>query len=347
MFIKISMAKKCYFLMALFFGWNISIMRAVDMRSLTDKIYPFVDKLQKVDISFLTGRVYAILDRFGSVADSILARGDLSPENQKLVEEVAAKLHLEHRDIKAKNAGFILRMWFGYESVLAIQELNRVYFNDDVLNEYPQDTRKFAIARGLSHHYDNRSWKWLLFSKVLLSYVKKFVISKAVQKEFIISKFKPDGELIVSGNDLAEYLTIGSKFRGILLGSIWDLLLAQYDQQQEMYTDATAVIVAGLNPAFGKDFLYQSTYPTTDTWPLYARAFNLFRRVVRPIYSLPIIRHHRMQHRYNSVLYETRIAQLDSLQDEWQRRHGNRCDETHGSTKDEEEHKNWHARYSS
>jgi hypothetical protein len=292
-------------------------------RQLLSEICP---KLEVFDIRPLVGKIYSVFDTFGDLADIVFARGNLSPQNQKLFEELAAKLHLEHRNIKAKNAGIFMRILMGYQHTFAIQELNRVYFNDDVLDEYSQDARKFAIAHGLSYHHNNRSWKLLLVKALLLD-IKKIVINKAIAMGFII--LTPNPLHLSPKNFLISYLTLSPYFL-----NVWELLLAQYDQQQEMQADATVVTTAGLNPASGKDFLYQLTYPTTDTWPLYAQIENLALSLLRPIRSLPIIRNHIKHHQSNSFLYEARIAQFDNLQDKWQREHDNTNNDTHHSTND-------------
>lgn len=80
---------------------------------------------------------------------------------------------LDHRNIKPKNSGIILRFLAGYHNALSMGNLNRVFFNDDILKQMPIEHKKFLIAHELTHQYIGNAVK-LLASKILTNTYAQF-----------------------------------------------------------------------------------------------------------------------------------------------------------------------------
>lgn len=261
--------------------------------------------------------LYYGFDTLGSIADLLLARGDLSEENQKIFAEMAAKLGIADRNIKAKNSGLILRWYFGYHNALALQPLNRVYLNDGVLNEWPDDVKRFIIAHELSHHYHHHIFQSIIVSAIINN-AKVAAILFALRKGFIADSA---GE----NNFLKRYMTYGpviaierlSKYF-IADFTIWGLIKAQNRQRQETEADTTAIAIAGVSPKTAAKALTLIRYPATDNWPLDAQFQNWALSRILDFMSLPIIK----QHFHHLASLPDRVAHVMSLEDEWKEKHG-------------------------
>jgi hypothetical protein len=86
--------------------------------------------------------------------------------------------------------------------------------------------------------------------------------------------------------------------------------MAQFCQRQETEADELAVQKVGAKVEDGVACLQQIYYPDTQDWPLYAKVINIWYRILMPIMSLPIIKHH-IPH---LASFKDRIEHLKGLQ---------------------------------
>ncbi len=221
--------------------------------------------------------VYKVLDTFGALTDYIVTKGDLSPENVALFDQVANDLGIANREIKAKNSGLLLRLFFGYHNPVACQGTNRVYLNDSVLNALNLNERKFIIAHELTHHQDHH-----LFKRQFLIYILS------------ILKVALTYSACFDNNEsyLHKYMTNGWSLAGIEF-NIFALILAQYAQQQELAADANALLSTDIDMQDAEKALQQVHYPDTKEWPLYGRIINFFNYYLMEYFcTLPVVKEH-------------------------------------------------------
>lgn len=244
--------------------------------------------------------LYSIFGKLGTVADYFISKGDLSPENESVFNEVAETLGIADRQIKAQNSGLILRLLIGYNNALACAQLNRVYFNDSELNKMTLEQKRFLIAHELTHHAKHHVWKIMAFAVVLAiaqkKYIEKAAIHTSGHSAFIDSYFK-------EGIEIPMFM----KF------SIWGLIRAQYQQVCEKEADQGAILEAGVHPQDGEAMLNALYKPDTSDWPLYARVNQWIASFLIPIMALPVLK----QHVPHLASHEERVADLYKFEDEW------------------------------
>ncbi|OGB97647.1 hypothetical protein A3F06_03905 [candidate division TM6 bacterium RIFCSPHIGHO2_12_FULL_36_22] len=244
-----------------------------------------------MSVSTAQPSIYSIFDKVGCATDWFLTKGDLSEHNQKLFEEMAAKLGIQDRNIKAKNSGLFLRLMAGYQNALAMQHLNRTYFNDTVLNEMSDDAKRFLMAHELVHHRQNHVFKRGLAIMLLKCATIASTIALAGQNNFN-----------------ARYLSNGINLRIARL-SLWKLIEAQIMQGQETEADTKAITIACADPEFGVEALDSLYHPNATDWPLYAKVLLLFQKATIWLYDWPILK----QHAPHLVSYKERVAYVRSL----------------------------------
>lgn len=191
--------------------------------------------------TFSTSPWYFFLSKLGNCTDFLLAKGDLSPNNVKLFNEVARSLGIADREIKAKNSGFLMRFFSGYNNALAVQLFNRTYFNDSELNKMSEEEKRFVMGHELTHHAKNHAWK-------KMGVVWMLSVASAVCKKLV----EPDSISIKKDSILRRYFLNGWDVSGMATISFWGLLQGQYCQAQEREADQGAVLDAGAHPVDGK-----------------------------------------------------------------------------------------------
>lgn len=222
--------------------------------------------------------LYDLFDQVGWMTDWLLTRGSLNEKYTQMFNEITKKLEIDNRHIKAKNSGLLLRWWFGYNNALAVQFTNRVYFNEDVLNELPDEQKKFLMAHELVHHREHHIFKRIAVNEGI-NLVKK-IITYAHQ---------------LPGRDenyLNQYLTRGFSLPFQEEFSVYSLLKAQIAQKQETEADTKAITIAGIRPQDGIDLFQNLYYPDTTKWPLYFKIQDKMQRLSDIICSLPILKEH-------------------------------------------------------
>ena len=246
--------------------------------------------------------VYSLLDTFGYCTDIILSKGKLSDKHEKMFVEIAKKLGIENRDIKARNSGLLLRLMAGFNNALAVQQTNRVYLNQTCLNEMDDEEIKFLMAHELSHHAKNHIWKRMAAAIALdiASNSINFNCQKPI-KNF----FEPSIGHIPMGRYIFN--------KSLATFTIWNLIFAQLCQYQETEADSCAVLQAGVCPQNGVTLLTRLYYPQTESWPLYGKVINIINQLTMPIVSLPIIKEF-MPH---LTSYTDRAKKLIDLEPEW------------------------------
>lgn len=221
--------------------------------------------------------IYKVLDTFGALTDYILTKGDLSPENVALFNQVANDLGIANREIKAKNSGFLLRLFSCYHNPIACQWTNRVYLNDSVINALTPNERKFIIAHELTHHQGHH-----LFKRDLLIYLLSII-----QVALTYSTCLDNNE-----SYLHKYMTNGWSLAGIEF-NIFALIFAQYVQQQELAADANALLSTDIDMQDAEKALQHLHYPDTKEWPLYGRILWFFNYyIIEYFCTLPIVKEH-------------------------------------------------------
>ena len=246
------------------------------------------------------------LSKLGNCTDFLLAKGDLSPNNVKLFNEVARSLGIADREIKAKNSGFLMRFFTGYNNALAVQLFNRTYFNDSELNKMSEEEKRFVMGHELTHHAKNHAWKkrgvvWMLS------------VASAVCKKLV----EPDSISIKKDSILRRYFLNGWDVFGMATISFWGLLQGQYCQAQEREADQGAVLDAGAHPVDGKKFLHRLYSPDTSDWPLYARLIDVMSLPFVYVLSLPILK----QHASHLISLDDRTSDVIALTDQWNQKY--------------------------
>lgn len=230
--------------------------------------------------------IYALLNKIGDVTDFFISKGDLSPENEALFNEVAKKLGIAYRNIKAKDSGLILRLLGGYQNALAVQQTNRVYFNNTELNTMSTEEKKFIMGHELTHHANNDVLK-MIFMKLFT-----LVISDQT------TNYLTENRIATRDSILPHYLcskaetqyNILNRFANTFNLNIWGLLNACVMQKIERNADRGAILNAGVHPKDGKTMFKKIYYPNTQDWPLYAKIQHYcFTRPLLFLASLPIL----------------------------------------------------------
>lgn len=227
----------------------------------------------------------------GSLSDYIIARGDLSPENQAIFEQIAKDLGIADRDIKAKDSGLIFRLFTGYHNAMAHQLTNRAYFNDSELNKLSREERKFIMAHELTHH-QNHDHFCRIFLKSLCT-----IAPMILAHNNILNK---------NSSYLNQYLLNGWSILDIVNLNIWQLLFAQCAQCQERAADANALLCTDIDIQDATGALQYLHYPNTEGWPLYAKVTNFIVQYLRKFLSLPILK----EHFPHLVSFDERVAAL-------------------------------------
>ncbi len=280
-----------------------------------------------------TSVIYKVFDKLGSITDPILTRGELSEKHKQMFEETAKKLGIDHRDIKARNSGLIMRLFFGYNNAMAYPQTNRVYINEDCLNEIDDNSKQFLMAHELDHHLNHD-----IFSKIVINNIAFPRVEDAIVKSCAIKGFI-DGE---NDNFAKQYMTYGINYHpywmllpklgisneiiikiiqfllplpGINL-SFLELLKGKINQSFETRADTQAVTIAGVNPDGGVKLMRYLHHPDTKNWPLYAKIKQFcIEKFVLPVISLPLFKEH-VDH---LVSLEDRIAHIKSLKPQWEK----------------------------
>ncbi len=234
---------------------------------------------------------YQILDKFGSCMDLILSKGHLSEKDEKLFKEVASSLGIENRNIKPKNSGLLLRLIGGYNNALAMQQLNRVYFNASCLKRMSDGQKKFLMGHELVHHQKNHTWKRLVFS-YLMNFTQHKV-EKLTRPQKVVKRSR-ENEIVELGHTplYYRYFSEGFKPKFLLEFSLKSLIIAQFVQRQETEADELAIQNTGATTEDAVAFLQHLYYPDTENWPLYAKIMHRINSLFMPILSLPIIKQH-------------------------------------------------------
>lgn len=246
------------------------------------------------------GGIYRVFDAFGAMTDWLLTRGKLSDKNTQMFNDISKKLGIEDREIKVRNSGLLLRLFYQYNNALADQYANRVYINEDHLNELTDGEKQFLMAHELAHHKNHHEFK-ILGVGAALAFIQ-FLFIKA-----FITRTPNDGLI-------KKYLTHGicSPLISLLAinVSIWGLFKAMAHQHCETEADTHAVTVAHIDPSHGAALMKNMYYPNSRNWPLYGKAQAVIQRVALPVLALPGIKHH-VNH---LASYEDRVAHIQSLQ---------------------------------
>lgn len=223
--------------------------------------------------------VYRIFDALGTLTDYIVTKGDLSPENQALFEQIANNLGITDREIKAKDSGLIIRLFAGYHNALAHQLTNRIYLNNSELNTLSPNERKFLIAHELTHHKNHDYFKaW--FVRSFFNYLVAHILLKSPC-------------LNRNDNYFHRYLLDGWLIPGLVQFNIWSLLFAQYKQSQKRAADANTLACTDIEFDDAVRAINYLHYPDTKNWPLYGKIGEFLNYYTREyFYTLPIVKEH-------------------------------------------------------
>ncbi len=298
-------------LMRLFRTFSIVSMEVVIMKKLVLVLSVlFIPAVQAIN-------VYQVLDKLGSCFDLIISKGRLSEKDEKLFKEVASSLGIENRDIKPRNSGLLLRLMSGYNNALAMQHLNRVYFNASCLKKMSDGHKKFLMGHELTHHQKNHVWKRAALA-VPMWFAQKGIgkltrpVEKEDKKHFNWKTFKKEeGPVDVQRHSPVYYRYFSEGFQIPMLVdfSLKSLIMAQFCQRQETEADELAIRNAGATAEDGVACLQQIYYPDTKDWPLYAKVMAVMSRILMPIMSLPVIK----QHMPHLVSFKERAEHLRGL----------------------------------
>lgn len=223
---------------------------------------------------------YPIFDAFGSLTDFFVSKSNLTEEDERLFNEIAASYGIDHRQIKARNSGLLLRLICGYNNALANQLTNRVYFNAACLLKMTEGQKRFLMGHELAHHKKNHHFKF-----TLVDLVKKGLRA-------IICSLTQPSSVYVQGNSplYLRYFAEGFQF-GVDF-SLLGLIDAQIHQRCETEADEISIESAGTT-LDDSDAVLESLYcPDTKDWPLYARIYAMLAKLLIPIMNLPVIKQH-------------------------------------------------------
>lgn len=240
--------------------------------------------------------IYVIPELFGSMTDWLYSRSDLSEKYEKMFQEIAKKYNIEDREIKAKNMGIIFRLYLGYQNALAVQQTNRVYFNEDFLQQLTDEQVAYLMAHELAHHSNHHTLK-KIGGSIGIGLIQTAVVASALQSAFIKKN---------ADNPLLQYFTCGLAAGQF---SFWTLLNAQMEQRFETEADTHAITQVGLNPEDGIALFDELYHPTTDNWPLYAKINAFVESLLYPVLELPVIK----QHMPHLVCHKDRVTHIASL----------------------------------
>lgn len=244
--------------------------------------------------------VYKIFDKVGTVADCIIARGNLEKKHQTMFDELVNKLGLTDREIKAKNAGLLPRLLLGYNNSASTEPFNRIYFNQDVLNDMPDEVAKALMANelihALRHHFFTHYIPAALLEDLINTCMKHFIL-QSHQHEILLN--------IPPQLSLAEQYAIGN-LRGLNFSK---LLISPIIRSTEYQADTEAVTVADIKPETAILLMLFLKNPPTNNWPLYAKIQNfIFNKICMPILSLPLLKQHQTH-----PTYKERIDNFENL----------------------------------
>lgn len=247
--------------------------------------------------------VYKIFDKVGTVADCIIARGNLEKKHQTMFDELVNKLGLINREIKAKNVGLLPRLLLGYNNAVSMEQFNRIYFNQDVLNDMPDEVAKALMAHelihALRHHLFTHHIPSGLLEELINTCMKHFIL-QSHQHEILLN--------IPPQLSLAEQYAIGN-LRGLNFAK---LFTSPITRSAEYQADTEAVTVAGIKPEAAILLMLFLKNPPTNNWPLYAKIQNfIFNKICMPILSLPVLKQH-----INHPTYKERIDNFENLKSE-------------------------------
>lgn len=260
--------------------------------------------------------IYQIFDAFGSVTDFFISKGSLSEEDERLFNEVAASLGIEHRNIKPRNAGLLLRLITGYNNAMAIQFSNRAYFNAACLQKMTEGQKRFLMGHELAHHQKNH-----LHKRVFFEFIKKCVQSMVGELTRPVIKVNTIGfdfstgslrqyEVDGQGNSPLPYRYFVEGFNFGLEFSLLGLISAQIHQQQESEADEVAMQLSGATVEDAVAALEGLYCPDTQDWPLYAKIQAILAQLLCPVMCLPIIK----QHVPHLASLTDRVEHLQSLE---------------------------------
>ncbi|HEV2601229.1 MAG TPA: M48 family metalloprotease [Candidatus Babeliales bacterium] len=222
--------------------------------------------------------IYQLPEIFGTITDFFLSRGQMSEKHIRLFEEVAQQLQIEHRGIKLRNSGFLLRLFpvdlrflFNYLSILSYrlegyygirshQSLNRVYLNEDWLNQMTDEQKRFVIAHSLTHHSQDHG-----FMREVVLWILSHIVNTL----------------------RASYV---SKNQGRLISLAQMVCIMQLFQKLEHYSDEQAAELAYCPPVHLAAVVKSLYYPDAEDAPWYARLQMFAKKAICTITSLPIIK---------------------------------------------------------
>lgn len=243
---------------------------------------------------------YAFFDKIGQIGDFFYARGTLNQKYETMFQELCKKFKIQDRAIKARNSGILFRILFGYRGGSATQLGNRVYLNQDFLEEMDEKSAKFLIARAIAQHQEHHDLK----QGVLMFF---FTV---IQKIMEATAYAPN-----TNKHLSEYLTTGKEFSvfglPIFCLSLSSLIHAQILQSLQIEADTQALYTADIT----QDDAIQACKYLYDTnnvvaRPLYAKIQSLLVAAYRWITSWPILK----QHTPELVSFDDRAAHIKTLQ---------------------------------
>lgn len=223
--------------------------------------------------------IYLLFHAFGCITDIFFTRGDVSEKHQKMFNDIARKLGIENRGLQVKNMGLISRLATSYNNAFASPTTNRVYVNEDVLNQLSDGEKQFLMAHELTHHRNHHIWKNWIITTITLAVLENILQGK-------VDANKPNKNLLEKYCDKDNSVFLLGAF------SIHKLVQGQISQMFETEADTEAITVAGLDPEDGVKLFDFLENPDTTNWPLYAKMQNFVGHYMHKLYSLPIINLH-------------------------------------------------------
>lgn len=276
--------------------------------------------------------IHSFCNFVGTLNDLLVSRGNFSPKNEQLFQEVARSINIDKRKVKLKNSGILIRFLQGYHSNHSSQLCNRIYINQDWFDQLPENQKRFLLTQMLLHHRNEQGGMEFFVHMIplrIFMWLARSVTHRLISdnanpiKRYISTPVgnlvQPRVELVFDHpEDLFNRQIIGFRARKVIdffaLFNLCRLLSAQLSQHLESKLDHDAVIVAELDPEIGVELMKSIYQPDTAQWPIYGKLqMGIYRAIIEPIKCLPIIK----QHCANLVSYKDRVAYLRSLKDKW------------------------------
>lgn len=275
-------------------------------------LYQTIKKIALISLLFFgqaktveTPLIYKIFDICGEITGLIFERGSLNPKHKKMFEEISYKLGLDYRKIKATNIGILGRFINGYNSAMTNQFTNRVYFNQDCLEELDDETVKFLMAIKLIAHKENYQFKNIIHTFLLNSFRPTSSSSDPIIRQYL-------------GEGIEFDYHIPGGFGNLKLGKLTfkNLIYSQLKQYQKNQADTKAITELGLAPRSGLNLINHLYHPDSSNWPLYAKIRLVFRDLALLMNSLPILK----QHTPYLAIEEDRIDHILSLHSKYRKK---------------------------